>query len=209
MTTEAERKEWRKASAREDSRSWDQPREYMFLRKLAEVAEIAVPALLDENDELRKEVERLEMPETWCPEHGGNVKLDEDLCCAGCGNAAMIDRDRVEYEHSRLDERSKWIDELRKEVERLENDLITAKTKIAELEVRGLRCHEDVKHEVAVDYLCRAERAEAQLERALTMIDDAQSSFDGEISDEMSVEWDKWRDGALAFLDENNGGDDG
>jgi len=131
MTTEEERTEWRKASVREDSTSWDQPREYMFLRKLAETAETAMPALLDENAELRREVERLE----------------------------EIESDSV----IRLDERKVWIDELWEDVRRLENDLITAETKIAELEVCGLRWRDDVKREVSVDYLCRAERSEAKV----------------------------------------------
>lgn len=29
--------------------------------------------------------------DTWCPECGPDVKLDEDLCCAGCGATATGD----------------------------------------------------------------------------------------------------------------------
>jgi hypothetical protein len=43
--------------------------------------------------------EKAEALETWCPNCGEDVALDEDLCCASCGNEAVVDIDRVQHEH--------------------------------------------------------------------------------------------------------------
>jgi len=71
----------------------------------------------------RKALEKVERLETWCPNCGGSVSLDEDLCCTGCGNEATVDLGRVRFEHERAETAEAKIEKVRNYVSTLDGEM--------------------------------------------------------------------------------------